>query len=158
MISLDRSLKKLSPSFVSVLCAVFAVSYLINLLWEVSHSVLYNWSILPLHNTVYFYVPKILGATLGDAIMLSVIFLVLAVYRTGFLWIRFTRRGDYIFLVCAGLLFAVVVELRAAHLHLWTYASSMPLVAGMGLTPLIQLAITGLATLWVLRHLYGSRG
>jgi hypothetical protein len=147
---------KLSPPFIPTLLAVFASSYLVNLFWEVCHSVLYDWSVLPLHDTVYFYVPKILGATLGDAVMISAFFAAIALYRGGFYWLRFTRRADYLFLVVAGFVAAIAVELRAAANHSWTYGSYMPLVWGIGLTPLVQLAITALATLWILRHWYAK--
>ncbi len=147
-------MQKLSPPFFPTLLIVFFASYLVNLFWEVSHSVLYNWTVLPLHNTVSFYVPKIMGATLGDAVMISAFFTAIALYRGGFFWLRFTRRGDYVFLVIAGFVAAILVELRAAANNSWTYGANMPLVWGIGLTPLVQLVCTSFVTLWILRNWY----
>lgn len=144
--------KKISPSFLSVVTAVFAASYLVNLLWEVLHSVLYDWKLAPLRNSVSFYVPTILRATLGDAVIVMSLFIVVALWRGGFSWIRFTRRADIIFLVVTGLAFAVAIEERAMVYHSWVYTSSMPLVFGIGLTPLVQLAATSLTTLWIVKR------
>lgn len=147
---------KLSPPFASTLLAVFISSYLVNLFWEVCHSVLYDWNVLPLHDTVYFYVPKILGATLGDAVMISAFFAMIALYRGGFYWLRLTRRADYLFLAAAGLVAAIAIELRAAANHSWTYGPQMPLVWGIGFTPLVQLVITAFVTLRILRYWYAK--
>ncbi len=136
----------------NLIYAVFIVAvstYLVNLLWEVAHSMLYNWNQLPLKNEVYFYIPKIMGATLGDVSVILTMFLINSIFRKGFTWISSPAKRDYIALVILGLIFAVGIEVRAMLYNLWSYNQYMPLVFGIGLTPLIQLSITGMIVLFL---------
>lgn len=138
--------------FLPLFPVVFAVSFLLNLFWEVMHSVLYDWNAAPLENSVYFYVPRILYSTLGDGIVIALIFGFLSALNGGTAWVRMPRFRDMLFLVFSGLFFAVLIEIRAHAFNWWSYNGYMPLVFGIGLTPLIQLSITSLVTLWALRH------
>ena len=71
---------------------IFLLSYLINLFWEVAHSFLYNWNKIPLSNNVYFYIPKILFSTFGDAFIILIIFLVIFLFIKGFNWIKSPKK------------------------------------------------------------------
>ncbi len=130
-------------AFLRILLAIFILSYLLNLLWEVSHSLLYNWDKLPLKNDVYFYIPRILQATFADALIISGIFLLNCLFRRGYKWIPMPKRADYLVLISAGLISSILIEVNALNRNLWSYNQYMPLVFGIGLTPLIQLAIIG---------------
>lgn len=141
-------MKKLNLIFI-----VFILSYLVNLFWEVTHSLLYNWNQLPLHNNIYFYIPKILGATLGDAVIILIIFLLNSLFRKGIDWIYSVDKRDYIIFILFGLIFAIGIEIRAIIMNLWTYNQYMPLIFGIGLTPLIQLSITGVIVLFYLQKI-----
>ena len=139
-----KSIKKKIFSFL-------VLSYAVNLIWEVSHSVLYDWNTLPLYNEVYFYITKILFATFGDLIALTVIFLIISLNNKGLNWVKTPSQLDYSLTVIMGLLIAIFIELRAANLGKWHYSSAMPTIFGIGLTPLVQLAITGLIVLWLIK-------
>lgn len=132
---------------------VFSSSYLINLLWEVAHSALYDWNKAPLQNSVYYYIPRILYSTLGDAVVITLVFAFLAVQNKGLVWIHMPSAKDYAVFVAAGLIFAILIELRAASENRWSYNQYMPVVIGIGLTPFVQLAVTGLVTLFVVRRM-----
>lgn len=147
-------MKKENPSRLSVVFIIFLFAYLINLLWEVAHSLLYDWNQLPLRNDVYFYVPKILGCALGDAVVILIIFFVNCLFRNGFRWVCSVGKRDYMVFIFLGVLFAVGIEVRALLLNLWSYSKYMPLVFGIGLTPLIQLSTTGVIVLLLVRKLY----
>lgn len=142
-----------SGLFFKYLFAIFSVSFLINLFYEVSHSVLYNWNVLPLENTVYFYVPRILSATLGDGIFISIIFLLNCLFQRGISWVKRPKKRDYFAFAFLGIIFAVAVELKASAFNSWTYLDSMPAILGIGLTPLIQLALTGIVSLFTLARM-----
>lgn len=129
---------------------VLVVSFFINLLWEVAHSLLYDWNVFPLQNTVQFYVPKILLASLSDVMYLFIILLLISLFRRGFVWISNPKGRDYVSLVMWGILFAIFVEIKAQTLGLWSYNQYMPLVFGIGLTPLIQLALTSSLSLFII--------
>lgn len=150
-------MKRKRLNLFSIILIVFVSSYLINLLWEVAHSLLYNWNQFPLKNDVYFYIPKILGATIGDAVTISVIFLINCFLRRGFKWICSPKKIDYFVFILFGLAFAIGIEVRAMLLDLWSYNQYMPLVLGIGLTPLVQLAITGVGTLFLTNKLICNR-
>lgn len=149
-------MKKENPSGISVVFIIFLFAYLINLLWEVAHSLLYDWNQLPLRNDVYFYIPKILGCALGDAVIILIIFFVNCLFRNGFRWVFLIGKRDYMVFMFLGLLFAVGIEVRAIFLNLWSYSKYMPLVFGIGLTPLIQLSTTGVIVLFLTSRLYCS--
>lgn len=126
------------------------ISFFINLLWEVLHSLFYDWNALPLQNDVYFYIAKILLSTLGDAMYVVIIFLTRSIFRRKISWIYSPKKSDYILLLALGLLFATFIEIKANLLKLWSYNQYMPQLLGIGLTPLIQLAITSILTLIIL--------
>jgi len=146
-------MKKGKSYFLKALAITFILSYLLNLLWEVAHSVLYNWDKLPLKNDVYFYIPRILGAALGDAFIISLIFLLNCSLRKGYKWAAFPEKRDYFVFIIGGLLSSVLIELNALFSGSWSYNLYMPLIFGIGITPLIQLTITGAIVLFFVRKL-----
>ncbi len=146
-------MKKRKLSIYHIIFIVFIFSYLINLFWEVIHSLLYNWSQFPLSNDVYFYIPKILKATLGDAFIISIIFLINSFFRKKIEWAFSIRKNDYLVFILLGLIFAIAIEIRALMLNLWSYNEYMPTILGIGLTPLIQLSITGVIVLFSVKKL-----
>jgi hypothetical protein len=129
---------------------IFIIAFLINLPWEVSHSLLYDWSIPPLQNTVQYYVPRILQATLGDGFYIALIFLIVTLINKKLFWVSKPSRKHYIQISILGILVAIFVEIKAEFFNYWTYNSLMPTIFGIGITPLIQLAITGSLTLYIL--------
>jgi len=52
--------------------------------------------------------------------------------------------------VVFGVIAAIWIEYRAVFLlDRWGYVAAMPTIFGVGFTPLVQLALTGLVSLWV---------
>lgn len=133
----------------AMIIIVLVISFFLNLLWEVAQSPLYDWNALPLQNNVRFIIPKILLCTLGDVMYIFIMLLLISLFRKGFLWVMKPGKVDYIALVTLGIVFAVFIEIKAKVLRLWSYNSYMPLVFGIGLTPLIQLAITSMLSLFI---------
>lgn len=128
--------------------------FLLSLLWEVSHSLLYDWNTLPLKNDVYFYIPKILGATLGDFFILSFIFLGISLLNKNLIWIYKPSILDYSLIIISGIIISIIIEIRGIYfLGKWSYNTFMPTIFGMGITPLIQLAVTSLLALLVVKNL-----
>ena len=126
------------------------LAFSINLVWEVSHSVLYDWDKEPLNNDVNFYVSRILFSTAGDLLLLTMIFVAVSLKNKNLDWIQKPKKLDYSLVAILGIAFAIFIEKRAEILHLWSYNSTMPLILGIGITPLIQLALTGIFVLWLL--------
>ena len=138
---------------INVLLAIFSTSYLSNLLWEVAHSLLYDWNKFPLKNDIFYYIPKILRAALADAVIICFIFLLICLFEKSFNWIHQPKKKEYLLILILGFITAVFIEIRAKFLNLWDYNEYMPLVFSVGLTPLIQLSVTGIIALSITNRL-----
>ena len=134
-----------------IIILFFVLAFSVSLVWEVSHSVLYDWNKSPLHNDAYFYVSRILYSTFGDLIFLTMIFAAVSLKNKNISWIQKPKMFDYSLIAILGIAFAIFIEKRAEILHLWSYNANMPLVFGMGITPLIQLALTGMFVVWLVQ-------
>ena len=139
----------MKPLYKTIILLV-VLAFSINLVWEVSHSVLYDWDKEPLQNNAYFYISRILFSTAGDLLLLTMIFVAVSLKNKNISWIQKPKKFDYFLIAILGIVFAVFIEKRAEILHLWSYNANMPLIYGMGLTPLIQLALTGIFVLWLM--------
>jgi len=133
-----------------ILLSVFIVAFFLNLLWEVIHSLLYDWSAVPLENDISFYVGWILLSTLGDGLYIVAIFLINSTFRKRFSWALNPRKQDYLIIAVLGIIFAIFIEVKAQLLGKWQYTDLMPTIFGIGLTPLIQLALTGILTIFII--------
>jgi len=130
--------------------AVFVLSYLFNFVWESVHARFLYEGIVQLSTTNFF---KLMAyASFVDAFWIGVIFL-----AGSFLfekWFVFERKQVLFFVACA-LVVAVVIEVRALAAHRWAYTALMPTVFGVGLSPLVQLAVAGvLASFIVMKFVY----
>lgn len=128
------------------------LAFSVNLVWEVSHSVLYDWNKAPLHNDAYFYISRILFSTFGDLLFLTMIFAAVSLRNVNIKWIENPKKEDYLKIATLGFVISFLVEKRAEILHLWSYNSLMPVIFGIGITPLIQLALTGIFVAWLLQR------
>ncbi|MDZ7696394.1 MAG: hypothetical protein U5R49_05500 [Deltaproteobacteria bacterium] len=75
-----------------------------------------------------------------------------------FFWIKiFTKRQLFVF-AGIGILVAAVIEILSVfYYQRWVYKELMPTTFGIGISPLIQLSITGLISVWLTRKvLYGN--
>lgn len=125
---------------------VFIVSFALNLVWENLHALLYTaYQGGPITEFI------LLRATFGDAVMLTALAL-------PFVYVRFFRQRLWL-IVPLGLALAVWIEWYALGAGRWSYNAAMPLVPFLevGLTPTVQLAITGYITYWFALQRYDFR-
>lgn len=134
-----------------LLLAVFVISFFLNLLWENLHSLLYDWNKFPLENNVHFYAYRILKSAFIDGLIITFIFLVNSVFRKELNWINKIKKRDYFLFIFLGLIFAIAIEIKAKIFNTWSYNQYMPLIFGIGLTPLIQLSITGILLIIIIK-------
>lgn len=122
------------------LISVFIVAVLLNYLWELAQAPLYVG--LENYNAGVFW--HCFVASLGDGIM------VLLIYLAGRMILRrhdwFQRPGvpGYVFMLTTGFLLALMVEWFGLHvLGRWQYTDSMPRVPGLGLgaVPIAQMLV-----------------
>jgi hypothetical protein len=126
---------------VSLLASLFVVGFLLNLVWEFSHSQLYETCRRkPWRKNV----PLLIKMSLKDGLFI-VLFYVLAVSIFGSRDIL-TNPSALTSFMLLSLGFAFFDEKTSLRLGRWEYAATMPRVFSVGLTPLLEIALTGLLT------------
>ena len=110
-----------------------------NLWWENAHGALYDTAPLPGW--------RYLRATLGDLLLVAAGHAAVAPMKR-----RSARVGGAAGAAALTIL-AVAVERHALKRGRWGYLDSMPTVKGIGVSPLIQLPITGLTAAWLAKRL-----
>ncbi len=126
----------------SILLQIFFISFLINLFWEVLHSQLYEtcWN-LPLNK----YISLIIKASLKDG------FWVLLFYGISVLIFKnvniLNNYFQLLLFVVLSLSFSFIDEKVSLKLNRWQYSQTMPKIFGVGIAPLFEIVITGIAAL-----------
>lgn len=129
----------------SILIELLIVGFFINLLYEMLHSVLYKTCLkAPLNKYIYL----MLKASLFDGLSISLIYLASYMFFKNIS--PFENYMQISLIILISIIFAYMWELHAVNNKRWEYTNKMPIILGVGLTPLVQLAITGiLAIYWV---------
>lgn len=115
--------KKQSVGSLALVCGV---ALLLNIVWEFLHVRLYTTAVTRAY---------LLWQSVKDALWISLAYLL----------------APNVYVFALGLLvFAYVVELHATRTGRWAYGPHMPRVFGVGLSPLLELPVTGTLTLALL--------
>ena len=112
--------------------SIFAIAFVLNLIWENLHSVLYaNY----MGNKITEFI--LLRATLVDAVIITLITL-------PFIFYPFFKKQSWLITII-GIIIAVCIEYWALNTGRWAYNSLMPKIPilNTGLTPTIQLGLLG---------------
>lgn len=126
---------------------VLLIIFVLNTVWEFSHHPLYiDLSGIPKYT-------HLIIASLADAFILLGIFMVVSLKNKNLTWIAHPDTSDYVFVVCVSLVVATFVELINLNLGRWKYTAVMPTLFGIGVSPLIQLALTGIIALIIITSL-----
>ena len=124
------------------------LAFLLNLAWELSHYSLYKGFVYDLSHVAFLGL-----ASLADAIMAGLLYFGFAlVYKNGF-WIQHLTVSRTVWLVLVGGAGAAVSEIAHLSVGNWTYTNQMPLVFGIGLTPLLQFSVLPLLIYRLSRYL-----
>ena len=141
---------------VGVLALLMAFSFLLNFVWESFHAVyLYRG-----HNfDAARYIPMIVYVSTLDALIIAGMYLAVALLWKDLLWLKTFRNMQILVFFAIGLAVAAFIEYRAVFiLKKWSYNPWMPTLFGIGLSPLFQLSLTGLAAIWLTRRLLYAQG
>lgn len=133
---------------VRLFLGVFVVAFVLNAIWELLHFGLYY----DLSGIAKY--PHLLLAIFVDAVIILVIFLIISLISKGVNWVKKPLVWNYLVVVLVGVGVAVFIEIRALMIGRWAYKAAMPTVFGIGLSPLLQLAATGILSLVVVRYLF----
>jgi hypothetical protein len=130
-------------------------SFLLNFVWESVHSVwLYGG-----HDFGAAQYMRMVGYASGvDSLLVLGIFFFISLAWRDLFWIRGMKPLHALAVAVAGILVSGIIEYRAVYvLKEWSYGPNMPLILGIGLSPLVQIGVTGLLTFWLTgRLLYRS--
>ena len=122
-------------------------SYLFNFVWESVHSVwLYGG-----HNFAAGQYVCMVGYVSGiDALLVLAIFVFISLAWRNAFWMKRLTPVHALAVLVAGILVSGIIEYRAVYvLKEWRYGLNMPLILGIGLSPLIQIGVTGLLAFWL---------
>lgn len=145
-----------SASTTLLLGVLFALAFLFNFFWEAFHSVyLYKH-----HNFMALrYFRMLVYVSSIDALFIGIDYIGVATIFRDLRWVRRSWGPAYVVFVVIGVLTAAAVEIRAVYfLHRWQYGPEMPTIFGIGVSPLVQLGLTGLISAWLVGALFFRRG
>lgn len=126
---------------------------MINLVWEVAHSPLYETA---LAMPVKQYSPMILEMSLKDGLWITLFYAISTILFKNADILK-NRTQLWAFVIMA-LTFSFWDEKISLTLGRWEYAEAMPTLFEIGLTPLLELAVTGVLTLLWLNFAKPLRG
>jgi hypothetical protein len=110
---------------------------ILNLIWEFCHYNLYL-DLTGIPSTIHLIL-----ASFVDVFLVALIFLIISLRHKDCSWTDNPQEKDYSLIIISGLILAFVWELFNLKIGRWEYTSMMPLFFNVGLSPLLQLAITG---------------
>ena len=130
---------------ISIFILAILIAFILNIVWEFSHYKLYNdLSGIPATK-------HLIMASFMDIFIIFCVFLVVSLKNRNLEWIVRPTFFDYLIIIILCLIVAIWIETWALNIGRWTYKDSMPTIFGLGLSPLVQLFITGVLALWIVR-------
>ncbi len=129
-------LKLISKANMKKIVLIFTTAFVLNVLWENAHSVLYAKY---MGNTITEFI--LLRAALFDACVITLLAL-------PFFYIQMFKKRPWLILVL-GVLIGICNEWYGLNTGRWVYTSTMPIIPILktGLTPTLQLGILGYISL-----------
>ncbi len=127
----------------------------LHLVWEIAQLPLYTLWDDPDRVRIAAYV---LHCLLGDVLIATTIYLLTAIVFRDLAWPVRRPWTAGAFMLAAGLGFTVFSEwVNVYRLGAWAYKPAMPLIAGIGLTPLLQWVVVPALMLFIARRLPAFR-
>ncbi len=120
---------------------------ILNVIWEFSHFQLYY------DLTGISKIPHLLIASIGDLFFVGILFLIISYKNKTMHWIKSPKYSDYFLIILFGSFISILIEIINLNLGRWAYRETMPLILGIGLSPLVQLSITSILSLFILRKI-----
>ncbi len=131
-------------SVLRTLFMVFLFAWFLNFTWETFHGpYLYMMGEHMGITTHQKFVPIIAWVSVKDAALVATFYAVVGVLYRNLLWIEEATWKQVSTILVIGIAAAAGIEYHAITTGRWVYSSLMPLVFGIGLSPLFQLGVTG---------------
>ncbi len=120
----------------SALAIVSIVAFVIHFVWESVQLPLYVE-----YGALEGPLPITVSAALGDVLYTMVALVVATLLRSTRNPLDGLNSSVYVGYAALGFLIALMVEYKALALHRWAYTAAMPLLFGVGLSPLVQMTV-----------------
>lgn len=121
------------------------IAYFLNFVWESFHAVFLYQNIASMSAKSYLFLMAY--ASSMDSFLILLMYSITALIFRDLFWMLKIKRENILLFCSLGVLIAIWIEYKAVFIfHEWAYTSLMPTIFGLGLSPLIQLAITGVIT------------
>lgn len=146
----ERKIKKIG----TIVISLFVFAYLLNFFWESFHSVfLYEG-----HNfNAAKYVFMVGYVSIIDGLLILGSYFLISFLWRDFFWIKEKNIKPFTLFIIINLIVALIIEYRALFiLEKWSYNDLMPTIFGIGLSPLVQLSITGIIAVWFTGRFIGK--
>jgi hypothetical protein len=140
----------------AILVIAFIFAFIFNFLWESFHAVyLYkNHNMEASH-----YIPMIVYVSTIDSLFIIGLYMATGIVWRNILWIKEFILYQWLLFTASGILLAGVIEYRAVYsTDRWSYMPYMPTLFGLGLSPLVQLSLTGLVTILLVKEILYGKG
>ena len=134
---------------------VLVLAFLLNFVWESVHAVLFYEA----HATfaASFFTRMVLYASFIDALLIFGIFCAGCFLFKGDCWLEHYGSKEFMFTAVVGIIIAAIIEIKAIFLEQWQYTALMPTFLGVGLSPVLQLAITGALSMFITSKFFYSK-
>jgi len=90
-------------------------------------------------------------ASFTDLFFICLIFILLYIKNRNIRWFDKPSKLDYFIIIISGLIISYIIEHQALLQNKWSYTPLMPLILGVGLTPLIQLSTIAIFSIWFIK-------
>ena len=137
---------------VKVLILVFFVGFATNLIWENLQAPLYQG-----YEGFITHFLSCLAASSIDGVVIVAFYLIIGLLRKNVLWLVEIRAKDIFILVILGTATAFAFEKWAVSGEWWDYNHNMPIIFGVGLTPMIQLPVLSVLTVYLVKVFSGNK-
>ena len=128
-----------------IMSEIFVVGVLLNLAYEILHSSLYKTC---RNTSLRKYLYLMAKACVFDGLVIAIIY-----YLSYLIFNNINILQNYAQLAVFSAIsfaFAYFWEVRSLKREKWEYAKQMPLVLGVGITPLMQLSLTGILSFYII--------
>ena len=134
---------------------LFLLAVPLNVIWEVAQIKAYDFP----ESSLMTNVIGCLVPTLGDGLMILIIYWAGWLFFRDSKWILNPRTKGYLLMVGVGLILAVLVEWNALRTGAWGYDEQMITIPilGVGLLPVLQMVVLPSATALLLQGMWRKR-
>ncbi len=142
----------MAHAFIYSIIGWVLISAPLHLAWEALHVRLYTlWHEAGTATVVY----SVLHCTAGDVFIAAAAFAIAAAVTRNRDWPWCAWRLGVPVLLASGLAYTAASEwINVYRLQRWAYAPDMPVIAGIGVTPLAQWLVVPLVVFWIYRRLF----